>query len=538
MDRLAGLSRRAIEASFVVAPLLAVLYLWVHQVPPLMYKDVPFHELAVGFASVMGLGIAAIALRCHADTGERFALYLGLGLGGFSILYGFHGAFTRVEFCGPWLFLLYGPASRLVLAACLVIGLMVYDTPPLTTGARLSRRPWLPAVVVVGGVVPGVVLLAASPVAGLFVTRLVLEGAAMALCLAGIVMLLLRERPFPMRAPMVVALSLFLESSAVFLLTGAWTHVWWAAHLLLAGGFLVLAHGILRVYLGTRSFATMFSEDEMLARLSQARDVERTLRAARDAAEMANRAKTEFLASMSHELRTPLNAVIGFAETMKLEIHGPLGSPKYLDYADSIGRSGAHLLALINDILDVSRVEEGHVELMEEEVDLEAVVADCLTLVRARAHDANVHLETVPAPDPPCLWADGRRMKQVLLNLVGNAVKFTPEGGRVRVSWFVDASGVVVRVSDTGIGIEPRDLEKVMTPFGQADSGLARKYEGSGLGLPLAKAMVELHGGVLLLQSTPGRGTTVTVTLPLERLRGGADPVHVAPAALAVPSAL
>jgi signal transduction histidine kinase len=129
-------------------------------------------------------------------------------------------------------------------------------------------------------------------------------------------------------------------------------------------------------------------------------------------------------------------------------------------------------------------------------------------------------------------------MKQVLLNLVGNAVKFTPEGGRVRVSWFVDASGVVVRVSDTGIGIEPRDLEKVMTPFGQADSGLARKYEGSGLGLPLAKAMVELHGGVLLLQSTPGRGTTVTVTLPLERLRGGADPVHVAPAALAVPSAL
>ncbi|WP_413205380.1 sensor histidine kinase [Rhodospirillum sp. A1_3_36] len=519
MDRLAALFRRGIEAGFVAAPFLAVLYLWFFQVPPLIFKDVFFHEVAVGFSSVLGLGIGWIALLCYRESGELFALFLALGLTAFSVLYAFHGAFTRLEGWNPWMFLLYAPVSRFALSACLVAGLVAHDWPRRPEGQRLAPEIWGPVAALVMLAIPSVALLALAPFASSLWVSGILEGGALAVCLIGILRLVTWTRPFPMRGPVTIAFCLFLESSTVFFLTEPWTHVWWAAHLLSAAGFMVLAHGILRAYLGGGSFSALFSEEEMLADLARARDVQKTLSAARDAAEMANRAKTEFLASMSHELRTPLNAVIGFAEVMKMEVHGPLGSETYLEYADNIGQSGAHLLSLINDILDVSRVEAGRVDLFEERVDLEEVIQEALTLMRGRAQAAEVDLMTVPAPDPVFLWGDARRLKQILLNLLSNAVKFTAEGGWVRLSWWVDEKGIFLKVSDNGIGIAPGDLKKVMIPFGQVDSGFTRKYDGSGLGLPLAKAMVELHGGALILESTKGLGTQVTVRLPLARLR-------------------
>ena len=242
------------------------------------------------------------------------------------------------------------------------------------------------------------------------------------------------------------------------------------------------------------------------------------LAVARDQAEEANRAKSDFLALMSHELRTPLNAIIGFSEIIKSEMMGPLGNPKYREYASDVFDSGQHLLGLINDILDLSKIEAGKMELEEKDVDVAEVIGSCLRLVTERAAKGGVKLITEIPDDLPALRIDERTLKQILLNLLSNAVKFTPEGGSVTVeTWFRPESGFVLQVADTGVGIALEDIPKALTPFGQVGSRLDRKYEGTGLGLPLTKSLVEMSSGSLDLQSEVGAGTTVTVRFPPER---------------------
>src|SRR6185312_4917121 len=254
------------------------------------------------------------------------------------------------------------------------------------------------------------------------------------------------------------------------------------------------------------------------ADITERKRVEADLRRAKDEAELASRSKTEFLANMSHELRTPLNAIIGFSDILIGQIFGPLNDARYADYARDIRDSGLHLLTLINDVLDIAKVEFGKVELLEETVDIVAVIESCLRLVRERAQTAGVHLTQALPPDLPHLLGDGRRLKQILLNLLSNSVKFTPSGGRVTVSASHDADGFRLAVEDTGIGIAAEDIETALRPFGQIDSRLARKYQGTGLGLPLAQSMAELHGGRLELRSLPGEGTTATLWLPPARV--------------------
>ncbi len=249
------------------------------------------------------------------------------------------------------------------------------------------------------------------------------------------------------------------------------------------------------------------------------KQAEEALTSAREAAELANRSKSEFLATMSHELRTPLNAIIGFSEIIEQQLLGSVGQPQYCEYAHDINESGKHLLQLINDILDVARLEVGRVVLREEATDPVALVQAGLGMVRERAQAGQVALETDLPPALPHLWADPRRLKQVLVNVLGNAVKFTPTGGTVTVRVTADAAGLAIAVADTGIGIAPEDLAKVMAPFGQVDSGMARRYDGSGLGLPLSRKLMDLHGGALSLESRLGVGTTVTLRFPAERLR-------------------
>jgi signal transduction histidine kinase len=250
------------------------------------------------------------------------------------------------------------------------------------------------------------------------------------------------------------------------------------------------------------------------------KQVEAELIRARDSAQAANRAKTQFLANMSHELRTPLNAIIGFSEIMRSEVYGPLGEPRYAEYINSIADSGTHLLSLINDILDLSKIEVGEITLVESDVDLGNLIESCLSLVRDKALSKSISMESVVADGLPPVCADARLLKQVLLNLLQNAIKFTPADGQVRAGAALTAdAGVQITVADTGIGIKEEDIPRALERFGQVDSDLSRQYNGAGLGLPLAKSFTELHGGTLSISSKVNHGTIVTVLLPADRVR-------------------
>ncbi|MDA1327084.1 MAG: PAS domain-containing sensor histidine kinase [Proteobacteria bacterium] len=249
--------------------------------------------------------------------------------------------------------------------------------------------------------------------------------------------------------------------------------------------------------------------------LNNRRVLETALRNAKEAAENANRTKSQFLATMSHELRTPLNAIIGFSDLIKTEALGPVGTIQYREYSKDINEAGHHLLRLINDILDLSKIEAGKEELYEENLDIRAVINSALSLVRQRAEKNNIGLEIGIEEGTLELRADERKLTQILVNLLTNAIKYTKPGGTVTISaWCRRDSGFVLQVADTGIGIAPKDIPKALAQFGQVEGDLNRKHDGTGLGLPLTKALVELHGGSLDLQSKVGTGTTVTVRFP------------------------
>jgi len=236
-----------------------------------------------------------------------------------------------------------------------------------------------------------------------------------------------------------------------------------------------------------------------------------------EAASTSNQAKSQFLATMSHELRTPLNAIIGFSEILATELFGPLGNPRYKEYANDVKDSGSHLLSLINDILDFSKVDAGHLQLDDESVALDQVIEESIRMVRQQASHQEINLSTDIADNLPHVLCDHRRIRQVLLNLLSNATKFTPAGGHVTVSACFDGERISLSVADTGIGIADKDIPLAMERFGQIDSSLNRKYEGTGLGLPLSKRLIELHDGILTLKSELGVGTIVTAIFPANR---------------------
>jgi two-component system cell cycle sensor histidine kinase PleC len=247
---------------------------------------------------------------------------------------------------------------------------------------------------------------------------------------------------------------------------------------------------------------------------------------ARHRAEAANIAKSRFLAQMSHELRTPLNAILGFSEVMKGEIFGPHGVPAYKEYAADIHNSGVHLLGLINEILDLSRIEAGRYELNEEAVSLPHIVGECSHLLAIRAKGRGITIHELFEDNMPKLWADVRAVRQICLNLLGNAVKFTPHGGEIwlKVGWTA-SGGQYVSVKDTGTGIPEEEIPIVLASFGQGSNSIKSAEQGAGLGLPIAKSLVDLHGGTFTLKSKLRIGTEVIVTFPPERVMSALAPL-------------
>ncbi len=236
-------------------------------------------------------------------------------------------------------------------------------------------------------------------------------------------------------------------------------------------------------------------------------------------AELAQRSRSEFFAQMGHELRTPLNAIIGFSEIIKDEIFGPVGSARYREYLHDINESGHHLLGLVNDLMDIAKLELGKTVLEEAPVELSELIRASVAAAAAAAQAGGVALETAIPDDLAQLRADGPKLRQVLDNLLSNAVKFTASGGTVTVSaWASADAGFVLQIADDGIGMALKDIPVALAPFGQIDNPLRQRHEGSGLGLPLTKALVELHAGSFDLQSEPGAGTKVTLRFPPERV--------------------
>jgi len=249
------------------------------------------------------------------------------------------------------------------------------------------------------------------------------------------------------------------------------------------------------------------------------KEAERAMQDARRAAEISNKAKTDLMANISHELRTPLNAIIGFSETMRTKVFGPLGNRQYEEYVEFIHSSGTHLLYLINDILDVSAVEAGKLTLREDDVDVCAVCEASIRIIRPKAVDKDIAISGIGDLSLPLLRCDPLRLKQILINLLSNAVKFTPQFGEISCEAFIDdQERFTIIVVDNGVGMDEEGIAKALAKFGQVDSSLARSEEGTGLGLPLTKGLVELHGGIMELESQPAKGTKITLRFPKERL--------------------
>ena len=282
----------------------------------------------------------------------------------------------------------------------------------------------------------------------------------------------------------------------------------------MAGSIVDQRFGALAEREAARLRAIVAELEETKARLERTGE---DLLQALEAAAAGSQAKSQFLAAMSHELRTPLNAVIGFSEALATGIYGSLSERQH-EYLGHIHAAGVHLLQLVNDVLDLSKMDANRLDLDEVEIDIDGVITSVVGLLTTDAAAAGVAVQKELAEGLPSLRGDIRRIRQVLLNLLSNAIKFTPPGGTVTFRATAFADGLAIAVADTGIGIASADIPTALERFGQVDSRLARKYEGTGLGLPLSKKLMELHDGSLAIESAPGTGTTVTITFPLERV--------------------
>jgi two-component system, cell cycle sensor histidine kinase PleC len=421
----------------------------------------------------------------------------------------FSGLWTGALICGVW------TAGALVIHLIIVAACRQFlAEPPSTANMRTWRMRFLLLDLFFGVAWTFILInpIGVDEQAGMFMLFVMLLVVAISSMLASSLPIAVLALTLPVTCAIAVD----------FLLKGTLHNYILAAMALSAEGyFSLLAY---RLYSTTLATLEMRAEKEsLIGELEQSKSISDE---ARRRAEGANIAKSRFLAQMSHELRTPLNAILGFSEVMKAEIFGPHTVAVYKDYAGDIHSSGVHLLNLINEILDLSRIEAGRYELNEEAVSLARVVEDCHHLLKLRAGNRGITIHEMFEPDMPRLWADERAVRQICLNLLSNSIKFTPQGGEIwlKVGWTA-SGGQYMSVKDTGSGIAEEEIPIVLASFGQGSNSIKSAEQGAGLGLPIAKNLIDLHGGTFALKSKLRIGTEVIVTFPPERVMSALAPI-------------
>lgn len=490
---------RLLLVMLCLMPLLGIAYLKRFQEAFHRFEHHMLHEIAILGIIILSGFVATITWRCYRISGETFLYWLSLGFMGFTLVYLPHGLFTRFAHDNIWFFLLYGPASRIVMGTLLFWGLLTYGLP---AEPREERKGWKSLLVWMGAFLVidlAIGLLAWSPIAGHVGVRLTMELGALALAVTGIVILLVRRFGSPLMTVYLFSLAFFAQSSLSFIYGRPWDHQWWLAHLIFAAGFFVLSFGVVRAFHTTRAFSLVYSQEELMEKLQQAKD----------RAEDANRVKSAFLANVSHELRTPLNGMLGMLQLLQSSEL----TAEQEEYVSLANEAGQGLIVLTSDLLDLARVESGKLEITPGVVNLQEFFDNLKKFFHPMVSEKRLTLDVEVEPSLPAVQVDEGRLRQILINLLGNSIKFTHEGG---IQCGVRAAGERLEffIADTGVGIPSEQLERIFEPFAQVEGNFQKSFRGAGLGLAIVQRLVDLMEGEMVVDSQLGLGTKMTVFLP------------------------
>jgi signal transduction histidine kinase len=524
---------RLLLAVFSLVPSSLISYLYLFQKPPLRFENHGFHEIAISISILEGAFISYVTWRCYRYSGESFLRWLTLGFLGFTLVYAPHGLFTAYSHHNLWLFLLYGPASRLVMDGCFLIALLVYGKPAETEERRANKHYWWVSIGIFLLIDVAVAGIAISPVAGNPAVRSTMEIGALCLSALGLVILIARR----IRSPLMtifysLSLACFAQSSLAFVLARAWNHLWWLAHAIFAAGFLLLSYGVIQAFRTTRSFATVYSQEDLMERavaanaatqqaLGRLQDAHVAL--ARKAEELSrsnvllDQAKRElehtnaeleaFSSSVAHDLRAPIRAIDGFTRILIEDFSAQL-PPTARQYLNDIRQSACAMSQMVKDLLKLSRLQ--YQKLSLQATPLNDLVESVLRDIKAEFSSREIEWRIGALPVVNC---DPGLVRQVFANLLSNAVKFTrnQKPAVIQVEQMTSESELIILVRDNGIGFDPNVATKLFGLFVRLHD--VKDFEGTGVGLATVQRIVQKHGGRVWADSLPGQGATFYFSL-------------------------